>query len=366
MWTLLKAISIVLVASFAYAQKAGDVIEQRGVTNVERDKHEFESISKDFDINSMDTVRTRNGRTAIQFLDETRVDITENSKLIIDSFVYDPNKKTGGLSFEASFGTVRYASGQIAKNSRRNVRIKTPTAVIGVRGTDFSMTVDEFGGSMVTLLPSCNTSGDCLVGEISVTSDVGTVILNQAFQATIVPTRMHIPLKPVLLDLTEFDILGLLVRKIPVEIDEASESDRAKQLADFLGIDYLKFDGLDKDELALDDKEVWYTDLDIDFLSNVFLIDILDVLNKQLAKQMRSEFDKKSPPFIGKDEETGLELYDQTTNWLFRRDSGNHITELKLDKDHGYNINLKQDAIEFYDLQVGEGNNNEIEIIQIQ
>ena len=35
------------------------------------------------------------------------------------------------------------------------------------------MIVDEIGGSMITLLPSCDTSGTCVVGEISVESDVG-------------------------------------------------------------------------------------------------------------------------------------------------------------------------------------------------
>ena len=47
----------------------------------------------------------------------------------------------------APLGTVRYASGQIAKDFRENVTIKTPTATIGVRGTDFAMIVDELGGS---------------------------------------------------------------------------------------------------------------------------------------------------------------------------------------------------------------------------
>ena len=55
---------------------------------------------------------------------------------------------------------MRYASGQIAKKYKQNVKIRTPSATIGVRGTDFMMTVDEFGGSMITLLPSCNTGSN--------------------------------------------------------------------------------------------------------------------------------------------------------------------------------------------------------------
>lgn len=366
MWTLLKAISLSILISSAYAQKAGDVIKQKGTTNVEREEKTFEKIPEGFEINSQDLVRAKAGVTAIEFLDETRVDLTEGTKLKISKYVYDPDKKTGALTLDAAFGTVRYASGQIAKRSRRNVAIKTPTATVGVRGTDFAMTIDEFGGSIITLLPSCNTNGDCLVGEISVTSDVGTVILNQAFQATTVPTRMDRPTNPIKLDLLEFDIMNMLLRRRPIELDEALESRRVEELSDFLGIDYLKFSGLDKNALELNEKETWWTELDIDFLENVFLVDVLEVLNKQLAKQMKSSFEKKDKPFLGKDPETGLELYDDQTKWIFRRDDGSHITELNLNKSNGYNINLKQDAVEFYDLQVGEGRNNEIDIIQVQ
>ena len=145
-------------------------------------------VEKALDVFSYDTVKTGNGKVGIEFIDQTRVDVTEHSKLIIDEFVYDPNSKTGKLSLKAKLGTVRYASGQIAKNSATNVKITTPTATIGVRGTDFTMTIDEVGSSTIILLPSCDTNGSCFVGEISVESDAGQVILNQAFQATVVDT----------------------------------------------------------------------------------------------------------------------------------------------------------------------------------
>ena len=107
-----------------------------------------------------DTVKTGNGTTAIKFLDDTRVDVTKHSKLIIDEFVYDPNTQTGGLTLKAALGTVKYASGQIAKTSKQNIKIQTPTATIGVRGTDFTMTIDEVGSSTIILLPSCDTNGN--------------------------------------------------------------------------------------------------------------------------------------------------------------------------------------------------------------
>ena len=60
------------------------------------------------------------------------------------------------------------------------------------------MTIDEVGSSTIILLPSCDTNGNCFVGEISVESDAGQVILNQAFQATVVDTIASRPLTPVI------------------------------------------------------------------------------------------------------------------------------------------------------------------------
>ena len=234
----LTSILLVIITTSAYAN-IGKVIVQKGETNIERGNDGFESIVKGFGMESMDTVRTKNGRTSIEFIDDTRVDVTEHSKLIIDDFVYDPNTQTGSLSLKASFGTMRYASGQIAKNSRQNIKIRTPTAVVGVRGTDFSMTIDELGSSTIVLLPSCNDNGNCVVGEITVSSEVGMVILNQAFQATVVPSPYTDPSKPVILDLDENSILNLLIRRKPIELDEDVDEARARKLADFLGIDFL-------------------------------------------------------------------------------------------------------------------------------
>ena len=204
-------IMMLLFSTNAFSASIGDVILQEGNSVVERKEgDEFES-KKDLDIFSYDTVRTGKGKTAIEFVDDTRVDVTEHSKLVIDEFVYDPNTKTGALSLKASLGTVRYASGQIAKNSKQNVKIKTPTATIGVRGTDFTMTIDETGSSTIILLPSCDTNGNCYVGEIDVTSDAGQVIMNQAFQATVVETVASNPMKPVILNLDEKLISNLLI-----------------------------------------------------------------------------------------------------------------------------------------------------------
>ena len=217
---------LILTTLPARSESIGDVTLSKGNSVIDRKDGEKDvKVEKNLDIFSYDTVKTGKGQVAIEFLDETRVDITQHSKLIIDDFVYDPNAKTGKLSLKATLGTVRYASGQIAKNSAQNISIKTPTATVSVRGTDFAMTIDEIGSSTIILLPSCNGAGNCFVGEISVESDAGQVILNQAFQATQVDTPESSPLKPVLLDLDETLINNLLIVQKPPALADAIEQE---------------------------------------------------------------------------------------------------------------------------------------------
>ena len=61
-------------------------------------------VKKELDIFSYDTLKTGQGKVGIVFIDDTRVDVTEHSKLLIDEFVYDPNTKTGALSLKAKLG----------------------------------------------------------------------------------------------------------------------------------------------------------------------------------------------------------------------------------------------------------------------
>ena len=320
-------------------------------------------VEKELDVFSYDTVKTGKGQVGIKFIDDTRVDVTEHSKLVIDEFVYDPNTNTGSLSLKATLGTVRYASGQIAKNSAQNVKITTPTATIAVRGTDFAMTVNEIGGSTIVLLPSCDGNGFCYVGEIEVQTDAGFVIMNQAFQVTSVETMESKPLKPIILDLDLDMINNLLIVTPPKKLEEAISEEKAKSIANALDIDFLKFDDLEVDLLETEEEE--FTGLDVDFLDQDFLVDILAELNKQLALQMRSEFDKgKDKRKTGKDE-FGVILLDEDPQWVWMRsDESNNNIVLRLDQENGYIINVTQGDTEIMDYELGDGATNVITINQ--
>ena len=345
-----------------------DKLEGKGV--IDRDKTDI-TLEEELPIEQYDTVKTGNGKVGILFIDDTRVDVTQHSKLIIDEFVYDPNTKKGKLNLSAKLGTIKYASGQIAKTSRQDIIITTPTATIVVRGTDFSMTIDELGSSTIILLPSCDVNGNCLVGEISVESAAGQVILNQAFQATQVFVPENPPTPPVTLDLEIDMISNMLIVAKPKNLEDEDYVKKIKAVADALDIDFLEIDDLDQDYLE-EEEDLYVTGLDIDFLQQNFLADILKQINEELAEQMRNEFDKQEERksiegiTLGKDPETGGIILDESPQWVWiREDASGAYIELRLDQEYGYILNIIQGEFEMYDFEL-LGQENQIDILQIQ
>ena len=210
----------------------GTVVDNKGTAcEIQRNKNKMPG-HKGSEIESMDTYVTGSCTSNITFKDETKLKVTENSRLVIDDFVYDPKKSDAGkLAVKVGMGTVRYASGQIAKTNPQQVAINTPTATVAVRGTDFTMTVDETGESLVVLVPSCKDDKDvkkyeleeqkCRVGKIEVSTQAGTVTLDKAFEATYITSATSMPTPPVVMNIVEGKINNTLILSKPAEVANA-------------------------------------------------------------------------------------------------------------------------------------------------
>jgi hypothetical protein len=345
----------------------GKIAEHKGSSTIQREAEKYTGeVGLGLEMN--DRIVTGKGSMRMDFIDDTRVDVTEHSRMTIDEFIYDPNTKTGALSMKATLGAVRYASGQIAKNSRQRVNIRTPSATINVRGTDFMMIIDEVGGSMITLLPSCDASGSCVIGEISVESDVGQIIMNQAYQTTVVPHRGATPGPSVILDLPENMLTAmLLVRKVSPYTEEITKTYPNTNLLD---IDFLNFDELDRDPLVENIKSIWVTDLDnMTYLNPVWI----DEMERQLAEILAQWIDELSVQnqelldvkLLGLDPETNIFYDENYPNFIVRRQEGDqHIFQLTLDQGYGYNIDMEQEGFYAYGYRVGVGGGNSINISQ--
>ncbi len=354
MLRLLLTISFMLFTSTSYAS-IGNVVEHRGVASVER-SGEKSVLKKGSDVEFKDNVRTGDGDVGIKFVDETNVAVSPHSSLIIDEFIYDPNSRSGSkLVMNIALGTVRYASGNIAKLNRQNVDIRTPTARIGVRGTAFSMTVDEIGKSLVILLPNA----DGTVGEIEVESAAGIVIMNQAFQATTVGMAESKPSKPVILDLTLDQINNLLIIKPPKEKIITLIKD-SKNSMNLLDIDLLEFKDLDENKLEED--QLAFGLLDINQLDIDLLINILDKLTTALDKKKATEhLDGRTSGF---NKETGVNTLIDGNFLEIIRYSGSSAIWLTLNGDYGYKIDLTQEGIPVPEFTTNDSIDNNITIYQ--
>ena len=354
MLRLLLTISLILFTSIAYAS-IGNVVKHRGNASVER-SGEKSVLEKGSSVEFKDNVRTGDGDVGIKFVDETNVAVSPHSSLVIDEFIYDPNSRSGSkLVMNVALGTVRYASGNIAKLNRQNVDIRTPTARIGVRGTAFSMTVDEIGKSLVILLPNA----DGTVGEIEVESAAGIVIMNQAFQATTVGMAESKPSKPVILDLTLDQINNLLIIKPPKEKIITLIKD-SKNSMNLLDIDLLEFKDLDENKLEED--QLAFGLLDINQLDIDLLINILDKLNATFEKKKAStHIDARMSGF---NKITQVNTIIDGNHLEIIRYSGSGAIWLTLNGDYGYKIDLTQEGIPVPEFTTNDSIDNNITIYQ--
>jgi len=90
-----------------------------------------------------DVLRTGgNGRIGVTLNDDTRVSLGPRSEVRLDRFLYAPS--AGRLAVVLKFvrGVAAYVSGQIAKLSPDSIRLETPAAVVGVRGTSVAIRVE--------------------------------------------------------------------------------------------------------------------------------------------------------------------------------------------------------------------------------
>jgi hypothetical protein len=290
-----------------------------------------------------DTVSTAKARAELTFEDKTTVKLTEHSKMVIDDFVYDPKKGSGKLALNMALGTARYASGQIAKNNPQQVAIKTPTASIAVRGTDFSMTVDELGRSLVVLLPSCDAKG-CVTGAIEVSNFGGVVILDVPYQATLVNSSYQPPSEPVVIRVDQANINNMLIISKPVEVAESERAgvSKDKSVLDFneLNVDLLKFVGLDENKLD-DNKALDRNDLNVDLLA----YNSLNELDRQNASLLSDELDIPVLPGYAANRSLGLLYYfndDQSKVTLYK--AGTHNATATFDTTKNASFTLIQDG----------------------
>src|SRR5215469_3306922 len=91
------------------------------------------------------------GQADILFVDRSALTVGPNSDLVIDEFVSSPDTGTGKLAASATKGVFRFVGGALSKNPD-SVTIKTPAAIVGVRGGVILYAINPTGGGTLYFL----------------------------------------------------------------------------------------------------------------------------------------------------------------------------------------------------------------------
>ena len=202
-------------------------------------------------------------------------------------------------------------------------------------------------------------------GEIEVTTAMGTVVLNQPFQATTVSSFVSMPTPPVILDINLNMIDNMLIVSEPEEEEGQSEESDNRTVNVFLDFNELDLDALEDD--SLDQDELEFTELDIDALQVDFLEDLLNVLDSLAVKQEEDQLGiatgiKITGTEIGQDKDTQITTLIQGQMISFRRNVGNSL-RLDLDGGNSYTLTISQNNVVKV-VTVNGGNDSTINITQ--
>lgn len=134
--SLMVIVAVVAPAPLA-AQEAGHVKVSRGTVQIERAGQKVPA-SVGAPVQTGDVVTTgADGSVGITFLDNSLLSAGPNSVLALDRFAFDTTTHQGAFESSLKRGTLAVVSGKLAKQSPDAMKVKTPAAVLGVRGTEF-------------------------------------------------------------------------------------------------------------------------------------------------------------------------------------------------------------------------------------
>ena len=135
--------SLLALAAASAAADVGRVKVSSGPVFIERGGQRMPAPI-DTLVQASDTIVTgANGSVGVTFIDNTRVAAGPNSVLAINRYDFDQTTHSGAFDATLRRGTLGVVSGKMAKQSPEAVTIRSPSMVMGVRGTEFLVYAGE-------------------------------------------------------------------------------------------------------------------------------------------------------------------------------------------------------------------------------
>ena len=142
LWRLLATLAAGLTVFCAQAE-VGQIKVAKGQVSVDRNGQVLPG-QVGMLLEAADVVKTgSDGSVGITMRDNSLLSAGPNSILALDRFEFDPTTSQGRFDAQLRRGTLSVVSGRIAKQSPEAMTVRTPSAVLGVRGTEFVLAADD-------------------------------------------------------------------------------------------------------------------------------------------------------------------------------------------------------------------------------
>ena len=131
------------LATLAVAADIGQIKVAKGQVTIEREGRAVPA-TVGTRVQTADIVKTgADASVGITMDDDSLLSAGPNSVLSLDRYSFDPTTNQGRFDAALNKGTLAVISGRIAKQSPEAMTVRTPTAILGVRGTEFAVSVNE-------------------------------------------------------------------------------------------------------------------------------------------------------------------------------------------------------------------------------
>jgi hypothetical protein len=141
-WTILLILCGLCSWGPAWAQEIGQIKTLSGAVHLERAGKSMPAAAG-MKLLLADTLRTgRDGAVGVTFTDNAMISAGPESTLVLSRYAFDSTTHQGEFNANLRRGTLSMVSGKLAKQSSTAVRVTTPAAIIGVRGTEFFVKVE--------------------------------------------------------------------------------------------------------------------------------------------------------------------------------------------------------------------------------
>jgi hypothetical protein len=137
------AVAALMFAASAFANDVGEIKTVKGTAHVERGGKKLPATTG-MQLRQADTVVTgADGAVGITFLDNSLFSAGPNSVLVINKYRFDTTTHAGEFDASLNKGSLAVVSGKMVKQSPESMRIRTPSSIMGVRGTEFVVRVAD-------------------------------------------------------------------------------------------------------------------------------------------------------------------------------------------------------------------------------